>query len=80
MKLFTSSVKGNGMIQFQIHINTDEDEGSGSFCRVGGSEIGRENDRNEFFQIKNKTKQNSIILKIFFFSKTLLKIDLEFLI
>lgn len=78
MKLFTSSVEGNGMIQFQIHINTNEDEGSGSFCRVGGSEIGRENDRNEFFQIKNKTKQNSIILKIFFSAKHCSKLTWNF--
>lgn len=68
MKFFTSSVKGNGMIQFQIHINMDEDEGSGSFCRVGGSEMGRENDRNEFFQIKKKKQYH--VKKIFFQQNT----------
>lgn len=54
MKLFTLSVKGNGMIQFQVHRNSDEDKGNGSFCRVGGSEMGREEDRNTFFQITKR--------------------------
>lgn len=50
MKLFTLSVKGNGMLQFHIHINSDEDKGNGGICKVEGSEMGREKDRNEFFQ------------------------------
>lgn len=50
MKLLNLSVTRNGMIQFQILINSDEDEGSGDFCRVGGNK----NVRNEFFQIKKK--------------------------
>lgn len=29
MKLFTLCVEGNGMMQFQIYINSDEDTGNG---------------------------------------------------
>ena len=43
------------MIQCEIQISFVEDKGNGGFCRVGGSDMGRENDRDEFFQIKKKT-------------------------
>lgn len=55
MKLSTLRIKRNGMIQCEIQISFVEDKGNGGFCRVGGSDMGRENDRDEFFQIKKKT-------------------------
>lgn len=44
---------------------------------MGGSEKGKEYDRNEFVQIKEKKKKSSV--KIVFQQKISLKIDLTFL-
>lgn len=63
------------MMQFQICIDSDKDTGNGGSGWVAGCEVGRENERNEFFPIRKK----SIMLNFFFQQDTLLKIDLKFL-
>lgn len=53
--------------------------GNGGFCWVGGSEMGKECDGGEFFQLKKKS-HFSFFKTLVHFSNSILKTDLKFLI